>query len=178
VAGDRARQPRETAAFDVDRVLGAVAGILDLSPERAATSPAMAELGLLVRSMAENGRTRDGPVRETLARIGDRWSTLLVFILRAGPFRHAVLRRLVNATAAEDDISQRMLTLRLRVLERDGIVSRRVTPTVPPQVEYALTPLGRDFAERVDAVVGWAAANGDAIRKAQAAFDEKSQGQV
>ena len=176
MAGDRAKRSRETAAFDVDRVLAAIAGILDLSPERAAASPAMAELGLLVRSMAENGRTRDAPVRETLARIGDRWSTLLVFILRAGPFRHAVLRRLVNATAAEEDISQRMLTLRLRVLERDGIVSRRVIPTVPPQVEYALTPLGRDFAERVDAVVGWAAANGDAIRKAQAAFDAKSQG--
>src|SRR3954452_10601651 len=75
-------------------------------------------------------------VSAVLARLGDKWSVLIVMLLQEGPRRFNEIRRLV------DGISQRMLTLTLRGLERDGLVSRKVYPTVPPKVEYTLTDLG------------------------------------
>lgn len=125
---------------------------------------AKAALADLVQRMDAYEHDRDDPVREVMARLGDRWSTLLLLILKAGTFRHATLRRLVNAMSAEGAISQRVLTLRLRALERDGLVRRTVTPTVPPQVEYALSPLGAELTERVDTLLAWIEANDDAIR--------------
>jgi DNA-binding HxlR family transcriptional regulator len=91
-----------------------------------------------------------------LARIGDKWSTLLLHLLRTGNYRHAVLRRLVSAVGAEGRISQRMLTLRLRALERDGLLERRVVPdTHPPGVEYALTELGQSLTAQIESLMQW-----------------------
>ena len=105
------------------------------------------------------------PVTETLARIGDKWSVLVIVELANGPRRFRELQRAV------DGISQRMLTLTLRGLERDGLITRTVTPTIPPRVDYALTELGHSLLRPVTALSDWALANVDTIHGAQARFD-------
>jgi DNA-binding HxlR family transcriptional regulator len=105
------------------------------------------------------------PVRDVLDRLGDAWSYLVVLRLTSGPQRFNALRRAV------DGISQRMLTVTLRSLERDGLVKRTVFPTTPPQVEYALTELGHSLAEPMAALTRWASSHHDAIRAARATHD-------
>ena len=105
--------------------------------------------------------------RDLLARVGDKWSMLIVMLLGGGPMRFNQLRRTVEG------ISQRMLTLTLRGLERDGLVSRTVFPSIPPRVDYALTPLGRSLTEPVAALSRWANANQGRVHEARAAFDRR-----
>lgn len=116
---------------------------------------------------------RDDPVREITARLGDRWSSLLMFALEAGTMGHAKLRRVIGALSAEGRISQRMLTLRLRALERDGLVSRAVTPCVPPRVDYSLTPLGHELMVLIRGLVFWIEAHNEQILAARAAFENR-----
>jgi len=104
-------------------------------------------------------------VRETFARVGDKWSLLVIAILSTGPQRFSVLK------AATAGISQRMLTVTLRSLERDGLVRRTVFPEVPPRVEYALTPLGASMTGPVTALADWAVAAWEAVAASQAAYD-------
>ena len=104
-------------------------------------------------------------VAPVLNRVGDKWSMLMVMILSEGPKRFSELKRAI------DGISQRMLTLSLRGLERDGLVSRSVTPTVPPRVDYELTELGRSLREPVKALGDWAIEHIGCIRAAQQRFD-------
>lgn len=110
-------------------------------------------------------------VTPVLNRIGDKWSVLIVMILARRPHRFNDLKREI------DGISQRMLTLTLRGLERDGLVSRSVEPTVPPRVTYALTELGVSLIEPVDALGAWAIAHIDCIRAAQERFDAAQETQ-
>lgn len=105
-------------------------------------------------------------VAPVLNRVGDKWSMLIVMNLAAGPRRFNELKRQI------DGISQRMLTLSLRGLERDGLVSRKVTPSIPPRVDYALTELGISLREPVQHLGNWAIAHIDCIRSAQQAFDQ------
>ena len=100
-----------------------------------------------------------------LSRIGDKWTVLVVTTLASGSKRFNELRREIPS------VSQRMLTLTLRNLERDGLVSRAVTPTIPPRVDYALTDLGRSLHEPLKQIEQWALANVEAIHSAQARFD-------
>jgi len=102
-----------------------------------------------------------------LARVGDKWTVLVVMLLGAGPRRFNDIKRQV------DGISQRMLTLTLRGLERDGMVRRTVTPTIPPRVDYELTPLGGSLLEPVRGLGAWAQANIETIEAARAAFDAR-----
>jgi DNA-binding HxlR family transcriptional regulator len=132
---------------------------------------ALAQLGAMVRNMAADGVLREDPMREVFARIGDKWSTLLLLLLRTGNYRHAVLRRLVSAVGSEGRISQRMLTLRLRALERDGLIARRVISMQPPGVEYGLTELGAGLLQQVDIVMQWVRAHNTEIRQARLAFE-------
>lgn len=104
-------------------------------------------------------------VREVLNRVGDKWSVQIVQLLAGGPMRFSELKRSIEG------ISQRMLTLTLRGLERDGLVARTVRPTTPPEVEYALTGLGHSIAGPIGALGAWAAENRDHMRAARAAFD-------
>jgi len=104
-------------------------------------------------------------VSEVLARVGDKWTVLVVERLGDGPKRFNELRRALGS------ISQRMLTLTLRGLERDGLITRTVTPTVPPRVDYALTDLGRSLLSPVHALGSWARQNRPAIEQARARFD-------
>ena len=106
------------------------------------------------------------PVRDVLDRIGDKWSVLLVQNLREGPVRFGVLRRQIG------DISQRMLTETLRHLQRDGYVSRKVYPTVPPSVEYALTDLGKSLLAPLEQLVQWSASNHNVVRAARVEYDQ------
>ncbi len=105
------------------------------------------------------------PVRAILARVGDKWSVLIVLALCAGPLRFNELKRAV------DGITQRMLTLTLRSMERDGLVIRKVHPTTPPRVEYALSDLGRSLRAPVEAIGAWAIANEARIAAARARYD-------
>jgi len=103
-----------------------------------------------------------------LQRIGDKWSILIVMILARGPRRFNELKRLI------DGISQRMLTFNLRGLERDGLVSRTVFPTIPPRVDYELTELGKSLCGPIVALGQWAEANYDEIAVSREAFDAKA----
>src|SRR6202167_2656693 len=161
---------------DVDTVLGNVRQIV--APERAAGNHGneLARLEALVRAMARDGVQREQPMREVLARIGDKWSTLLLHLLRTGNYRHAVLRRLVSTVGAAGHISQRMLTLRLRTLERDGLIERRVIPTThPPGVEYALTELGRCLSAQIESLMQWIRDHMAQILQARTRFSESAE---
>ncbi|WP_338056600.1 helix-turn-helix domain-containing protein [Salinibacterium metalliresistens] len=107
-------------------------------------------------------------VREVFNRVGDKWTLLVIRMLAAGPTRFTTLRRSVLG------ISQRMLTLTLRQLERDGLVSRAVFAEVPPRVEYALTPLGETLLPPVIALAGWAIDHEAQIRANREQFDAES----
>jgi DNA-binding HxlR family transcriptional regulator len=88
-------------------------------------------------------------VRDVLARVGDKWTVLIITALASGPLRFTALHEQVVG------ISQRMLSQTLRALTRDGLVTRTAYAEVPPRVEYALTPLGRSLTEAVDGLVRW-----------------------
>src|SRR5712692_10264185 len=109
-------------------------------------------------------------VSEVLARVGDKWTVLVVSTLGDGPKRFNELRRALGS------ISQRMLTLTLRGLERDGLLTRTVFPTVPPRVDYELTRLGRSLLEPVSALGLWARQNRSAIAEARHRFDAGEAG--
>ena len=108
-------------------------------------------------------------VGDVLARVGDKWSVLVVTRLGEGPMRFNELRRSIGG------ISQRMLTLTLRGLERDGLITRTVFPTIPPRVDYALTLLGRDLLDPVSALGAWAIRNQGKIARARERFDGNCQ---
>ena len=100
-----------------------------------------------------------------LSRIGDKWTVLVVQTLAGGTKRFNELRREIPS------VSQRMLTLTLRNLERDGLVNRTVTPTIPPRVDYELTELGQSLQKPICGLATWALDHVDAIHAAQARFD-------
>ena len=103
-------------------------------------------------------------ISRMLARISDKWTLLVVRALGRGPRRFNALKREIG------EVSQKMLAATLRELEENGFVVRTVTPVTPPQVEYALTDLGRDFVNPVQALAGWVIANSARIEAARAAY--------
>ena len=107
------------------------------------------------------------PARLVLDHLGDKWALLILDRLRQEPTRFNALRRDING------ISQKVLSQVLKRLERDGMVTRTVFPTVPVTVEYALTPLGATLTDTVGALLHWAEANMPAIHAAQAAYDAR-----
>jgi DNA-binding HxlR family transcriptional regulator len=123
----------------------------------------------------ENGRyhfTEDcDRVAEVLRRVGDKWSVLIVVLLNLGPRRFNDLKRSIPG------ISQRMLTLTLRSLERDGLVDRTVTACIPPHVTYGLTALGRSLSIPITALCEWSEANVDLIGAARSRFERREAGE-
>lgn len=107
-------------------------------------------------------------VASVLSRVGDKWSVFVIMMLTDGPRRFNELKRMVGG------ISQRMLTLTLRGLERDGLVTRTVFPTIPPRVDYELTDLGRGLAEPVKALGQWAFDHQPQIQGARDRFDARN----
>ncbi|EJZ22096.1 helix-turn-helix transcriptional regulator [Rhizobium sp. Pop5] len=104
-------------------------------------------------------------VREILDLVGDKWSLYIIATLKDGPVRFNELRRQI------DGISQRMLTITLRGLERDGLVKRTLFPTIPPRVDYELTDVGRTLLAPVMALVTWANTNQENIQNARVRYD-------
>ena len=111
-------------------------------------------------------------VRDVLNRVGDKWSAFVVGTLGQGRRRFSELRREIEG------ISQRMLTLTLRGLERDGLVRRTVYPSIPPRVEYDLTRQGRTLLEPINALVAWADQHRAAIREARQRYDQQHLAKV
>ena len=109
-------------------------------------------------------------VADVLARIGDKWTVYIVGLFSNGPMRFNEIRRAVSA------ISQRMLSLTLRGLERDGLVTRTVFPTIPPRVDYELTEVGPHADWPLKQVGAWAIANRDYVETARAKFDVVNAG--
>jgi DNA-binding HxlR family transcriptional regulator len=105
-----------------------------------------------------------------LARVGDKWTVLIVVLLGDGPKRFNEIKRMVGG------ISQRMLTFTLRGLERDGLVTRTVFPTTPPRVDYELTKLGSTLWAAVEPLSSWARAHVNEILTSRDKFDEKDAG--
>lgn len=132
---------------------------------------AMAEEGTSTRARHTDVREPVGEnhptcqLRDILDRVGDKWSVLVMHLLGAGPRRYSELQRAVEG------ISQRMLTLTLRSLERDGLVERAVTPTSPPRVDYALTPVGQTLSAQVAELITWAEQHRAYVAASRARYD-------
>ena len=105
--------------------------------------------------------------REVLQRVGDKWSMYVIDLLGQGTMRFTELHRAI------DGITARMLTVTLRGLERDGIVTRTIHPVIPPRVEYALTPMGRTLLDTIGKLVTWADSHLPEIEAARAAYDAR-----
>jgi Predicted transcriptional regulators len=115
---------------------------------------------------------RCGPVRRLMQTVGSKWPVLIVQHLDRGPMRFSDLRRAIGG------ITQKSLTAALRELEKDGLVERQVTPSLPPRVDYALTPLGRTLLVPLQALTDWAVENDAAVSAARARFEERSSSAV
>ena len=113
----------------------------------------------------------DCEFREVLDRVGDKWSLLVIVMLEQRPTPRARFSELKRSIPG---ISQRMLTATLRRLERDGLLTRHIYAEVPPRVEYALTPLGKQFMQPVRGLVTWLQTHWSAIRSAREQFDGRS----
>ncbi|MEV4167855.1 helix-turn-helix domain-containing protein [Nonomuraea sp. NPDC049709] len=111
----------------------------------------------------------DCEVRQILDRIADKWSLLVIALLDCQSLRFTQLRREI------DGVSQRMLSVTLRQLERDGLVTRTVHPVVPPRVDYALTPLGRTLHQTIKSLVTWTEEHQAEIAEARAAYDARRE---
>jgi DNA-binding HxlR family transcriptional regulator len=105
------------------------------------------------------------PTRELLSTLTDKWATLVIAALADGPKRHSELARRIAG------VSQKMLTQTLRTLERDGLLTRTVTASVPVRVDYALTPLGQDLQPVMLAIKAWAEAHMNQVFEARADYD-------
>src|ERR1700761_655403 len=112
------------------------------------------------------------PIREMLSRVGDKWSVLILGVLGAERMRFKALHRAVPG------ISQRVLVVSLRNLERDGLITRTVYATVPPRVEYEVTPRGRSLRDALKPVADWVIAHKEDIAESRKAFDEQGQGEA
>jgi len=127
--------------------------------------PACEPSGPVGEPAAAVGETSACRAREVLQRVGDKWSVLAIDLLGQGTMRFTELHRAI------DGITARMLTVTLRGLERDGIVTRTIHPVIPPRVEYALTPMGRTLLDTIGQLVTWTDSHLPEIQAARAAYD-------
>ncbi len=127
-------------------------------------------IAALAAQMSAHGAERDAPVRAVMALLGDRWTTLILLVLETGEWRHAELRRTLARLSAEQAISQRVLTLKLRQLEADGFVLRSVSADIPPKVSYRLSPLGLSLVGEARRLIDWVIAHSGAICAARERF--------
>lgn len=109
------------------------------------------------------------PVHEVLAQISGKWTILVVQVLSGGPRRFSEIKRHIEG------VSQKMLTATLRDLEKDGFVSRKVTPSIPPRVDYALTEMGQELQEPLRVIGNWAHANRHRVEEARERFAEREE---
>ncbi|HEY5223000.1 MAG TPA: helix-turn-helix domain-containing protein [Microbacteriaceae bacterium] len=137
----------------------------EATPEAAANHP-------FTPSVCDAANRDSEMIRNVLSRIGDKWTLLVVGVLQSGPLRFTVLQHRVRG------ISQRMLTLTLKQLERDGLASRTSYPEIPPRVEYELTTLGHTLIAPVLGLAAWASTHGNTIEANKAAFDDAREASI
>lgn len=130
---------------------------------------------ILAERMEAHGTDRKQPVRSTFVLLGDRWTTLILLVLHDETWRYGELRRMLGRLGSEDHVAQRVLTRKLRGLERDGFVLREASADIPPRVNYSLTPLGLALHERVWRLIEWVTENEPVIEQARARFDMMEQ---
>jgi len=123
----------------------------------------------LPRDLTPNVFVAECPTRRVLDRVADKWAVLILILLADGTKRFNVLRRMIGG------VSQKMLSQTLKSLERDGLVSRRVIPTVPVTVEYSITPLGQTLHAAVDPLRVWAETHIAAVEAARASYDASAR---
>ncbi len=109
------------------------------------------------------------PVHEVLAQISGKWTILVIRVLEDGPRRFSEIKRQI------DGVSQKMLTATLRDLEKDGFVTRTVTPSIPPRVDYELTDMGRELRQPLRVIGNWAHANRRRVEEARERFAEREE---
>lgn len=114
-----------------------------------------AAIAALKEEMGPEGVPDDDPTRSVIAMLGDRWTPLILLVLSTGEWRHAQLRRAISELAFEPEISQRILTLKLRALQRDGLVYRVSTQDIPPSVSYGLTSDGHALQDQFRDLLDW-----------------------
>jgi DNA-binding HxlR family transcriptional regulator len=127
----------------------------------------------LLLDLAQSGTKPDDPVQGVLKHAGSYWGSAILYILQSGTYRHATLRRLLNVANNDRSISQRILTLTLRTLERDGLIERKISHTMRVSVEYRLTELGHELIQHFKPLVDWAVSRKNQIRLSRAKFDEQ-----
>lgn len=130
----------------------------------------------LAKEMRKHGHLPADPMREIFGFLGDRWTTLILLVLQMGTWRHAELKRAISRLGSEGKISQRVMTAKLRALERDGLVLRETSADVPPRVSYALTNVGVSLVEEIDRLRAWVHAQQADIEIARTRFDMDSKG--
>ncbi len=140
-----------------------------------ADADAWAALAMLAERMEAEGRGRDDPIRAIFGLLGDRWSMLILLTLGTGEWRHAQLRRIVGTLSIEGAISQRMLTLKLRTMEQDGLVCRTVGDDVPPRVSYRLTYLGVGLLAQATMLLRWVGDHHAEIGECRRLFAERNE---
>jgi len=118
--------------------------------------------------LAYNAYVAECPSRQVLDAISDKWVTLVLSAIDEGPMRYSDLARRIAG------VSQKMLTQTLRMLERDGLLTRTITPSVPVRVDYELTPLGETILPVVGAIKQWSEAHIEQIHEARAGYDERN----
>ncbi|PHR61877.1 MAG: transcriptional regulator [Robiginitomaculum sp.] len=125
----------------------------------------------LALDMSAYGADKSDPIRELMALLGDKWTTLILLVLYSGKFGSSDLKKTITILAAEDKISRRMLTVKLRSLERNGMVLRTTSADIPPRVDYELTSLGQSFTKKAHQTILWIREHFEAISKARKQFD-------
>lgn len=133
---------------------------------------ATARLAQLAAEMGPDGVDREDPTRSVMAMLGDRWSPLILLVLETGSWRHADLRRVTAELSSEQSLSQRIMTLKLRALERDGFVYREVTDDVPPKVTYSLTSMGQNLVGELRRMIAWLNDHRQAVLAAREKYRE------
>lgn len=121
--------------------------------------------------LARYESTRNNPIVSVVDHIGNYWRNWLLMITRTGPYRPSTIRKLLAALDPSHPISQRMLTLNLRMLERDGLIARRVIDDERRHVEYSLTPLGRGLSDKLLSMIEWIDEHASEIANANTTFD-------
>lgn len=156
---------------EIDQALARIRLLLQRGADPIDDEHTVTQLRWMLTHMRRDGNLRDAPTREVFARLGDKWSPLLLLLLHMRTFRHATLWRLVGAVAGDGQISQRILRLRLRTLERDGLVVRLEVHTHPPGVYYELSAIGCELAEQIEGLMAWTRRHIDAMRQSQERYD-------
>jgi len=170
---ESSRQPLTPSARQRE-LLRKITELVAVSGESNQGTARLENLSTLASRHSVYGTSPTSPVREILHLVGDKWSSLILCILKTGRCRYSALRSLVSLLSHESTISHRVLTSKLRLLERDGLITRHVFPTIPPRVEYESSQFGRSLTDIIEQLFSWAETNYEAILAARRGFDESA----